>query len=83
MSSHVHTPLTDVGSSAAACPCIAPAGLKDAHSCLCTGCGCGVSAEGSTAALVKEGGCELDLTIAAGSGGVCLFAHKEPLYKAL
>ena len=77
MSSHVKTPLTGVGSSAAACSRMATAGLKDAHSCLCSSSGCGVSAA-VAAALLEEGGCEPDLAIAAGSGGVCLHAYKEP-----
>lgn len=80
MSSHVNIPLTGVGSTAAACSCMATAGLKDAHSCLGSSCGCGVSAA-VAAALLEEGGCEPDLAIAAGSGGVCLHANGEPLHK--
>ena len=76
----MNVPLTGVGSSAAACSCMATAGLKDAHSCLGSSCGCGFSAA-VAAALVEEGGGEPDLAIAAGSGGVCLHANGEPLHK--
>ena len=48
--------------------------LKVTRSCLWPGCCCAASA-----VLFEEGGCEPDLAIAAGSGGVCL--HSQSMHQ--